>query len=97
LWGFRLKANLEVQSQKVASQSLLIEDLRAQITKSQNDARGVNRESKGRRKEVARLEAELAAAKRSLEQAHERNAFLESSLTSSQRSLNDQVGGAMYK
>jgi predicted nucleic acid-binding Zn-ribbon protein len=88
-----------VQSQKVASQRSSIEDLRAQITKWQNAARGVNKESKGRQKEVARLEAELAAAKRSreellyaLEQAHERNAFLESSLTSSQRSLNDQVG-----
>ena len=100
MWGCRLKANLEVQSQKVASQSREIDDLRAQITKWQNAARGVNKESKGRQKEVARLEAELTAAKRSqeellysLEQAHARNAFLESSLTSSQRSLNDQVGG----
>ena len=99
LWGCRLKANLEVQSQKVASQSLEIEDLRAQITKWKNAARGMNKESKGQQKEVARLEAEVTAAKRSreellyaLEQAHERNAFLESSLTSSQRSLHVQVG-----
>lgn len=88
-----------MQSRKAALQSLEIEDLGAQIKKWKKTAQGENKESNGRQKEVARLEAELTAAKRSreellyaLEHEQKRIVFLESSLTSSQLSLNDQVG-----
>ena len=87
-----------MQSQKVASQSHEIEDLRTQITKWKAAAKGVNKESKGRRREMALMAAKLTAAAKereeilyALEQAQERNTLLESSLSSSQQRFNDQV------